>query len=145
VYLPAIDAPEKPPVQTSELPKGDGELILVVDDEIAIRDVTKASLETFNYKALTASDGVEAVTLYAAHREQIRVVLTDMMMPSMDGPTTIRTLQKINPQVKIIAVSGLASSDKLAQVAETGVKTFLSKPYTTKELLETINGVLRTN
>jgi len=63
-------------------------------------------------------------------------------MPSMDGPTTIRTLQKINPQVKIIAVSGLASSDKLTKAASTGVKTFLSKPYTTKELLETIDGVL---
>jgi DNA-binding response OmpR family regulator len=63
----------------------------------------------------------------------------------MDGPTTIRTLRKINPQVKIIAVSGLASSDKLAATAETGVRTFLSKPYTVKELLKTIDGVLHPN
>jgi two-component system cell cycle sensor histidine kinase/response regulator CckA len=63
-----------------------------------------------------------------------------MMMPSMDGPTTIRTLQKINPQVKIIAVSGLASSDKLTKAAGTGIKTFLSKPYTTKELLKPLMG-----
>lgn len=145
VYIPAIDAPENPPVITSELPQGNGELILVVDDETAILEVTKASLETFNYQALTASDGVEAVTLYAAHRNQISVVLTDMMMPSMDGLTTIRTLQKINPQVKIIAVSGIASREQLAKAAEIGVKTFLSKPYTTQELLEIINKVLMTS
>ncbi|HEY9892044.1 MAG TPA: response regulator [Candidatus Sericytochromatia bacterium] len=142
VYLPAVDTPETLPTKNSELPMGNGELILVVDDEVAIREITKTSLETYNYKAITASDGIEAVAIYAEHREQISVVLTDMMMPSMDGPTTIRTLQKINPQVKIIAVSGLASSDKLTKAASTGVKTFLSKPYTTKELLETIDGVL---
>jgi PAS domain S-box-containing protein len=145
VYLPAVEKPETVPVEDSELPQGQGELILVVDDEVAIRDITKTSLETYNYKAITASDGIEAVALYAEHREEISIVLTDMMMPSMDGPTTIRTLQKINPQVKIIAVSGLASSDKLAKAAGNGIKTFLSKPYTTKELLRTINGVLHPN
>jgi DNA-binding response OmpR family regulator len=68
-----------------------------------------------------------------------------MMMPSMDGLTTIRTLRKINPQVKIIAISGLASGDKLAAVIGTGVKTFLSKPFTTQELLKTLDGLLRYN
>ncbi|MGB5963709.1 MAG: response regulator [Coleofasciculaceae cyanobacterium] len=141
VYFPAVDTPETLPIAKSSLRKGQGELILVVDDEMAIREITKASLEAYNYKAITASNGIEAVAIYAEHREQISVVLTDMMMPSMDGPTTIRTLQKINPDVKIIAVSGLSSSDKLAQAAGTGVKTFLSKPYTTQELLETIERV----
>ena len=141
VYFPAVDTPETLPIAESSLPKGEGELILVVDDEMAIREITKASLEAYNYKAITASNGIEAVAIYAEHRDQISVVLTDMMMPSMDGPTTIRTLQKINPDVKIIAVSGLSSSDKLAQAAGTGVKTFLSKPYTTQELLETIERV----
>jgi two-component system, cell cycle sensor histidine kinase and response regulator CckA len=145
VYFPAVDTPETLPTVESELPKGHGELILVVDDEMAIREITKTSLETYNYKAITASNGIEAVAIYAEHREQISVVLTDMMMPSMDGPTTIRTLQRINPDVKIIAVSGLASSDKLAQAAGTGVKTFLSKPYTTKELLEAIDRVRKNN
>jgi two-component system, cell cycle sensor histidine kinase and response regulator CckA len=62
-----------------------------------------------------------------------------MVMPSMDGLTTIRTLQKINPTIKIIAVSGLASSEKICAVTEIGVKAFLAKPYTAKQLLETIN------
>jgi PAS domain S-box-containing protein len=145
VYLPAAEAIQSEPVEDSELPTGDGELILVVDDEPAIRDITKTSLQAYNYKTLTASDGIEAVALYADHRDEISVVLTDMMMPSMDGPTTIRTLQKINPQVKIIAVSGLASSDKLATAVDIGVKTCLSKPFTVKELLKTLQGVLHPN
>lgn len=142
VYLPAAEVTQSQPVEDLELPKGHGEFILVVDDEAPIRDITKAALETYNYKALTASDGIEAIALYAEHREEISVVLTDMMMPDMDGLTTIRMLQKINPQVKIIAVSGLAPRDKLADAAGTTVKTFLSKPYTTKELLTTLKGVL---
>ena len=142
VYLPAAEVAQTEPGEDLELPPGNGELILVVDDEPAIRDITTTALETYNYKALTASDGIEALALYAEHREEISLVLTDMMMPEMDGITTIRTLQKINPQVKIVAVSGLVSSDKLAQAASFGVTTFLSKPYTAKELLTTINLVL---
>ena len=145
VYFPAVDTPETIPIEESVLPHGHGELILVVDDEMAIREITKASLETYNYKAITASNGIEAVAIYAEHHNQISVVLTDMMMPSMDGPTTIRTLQKINPNVKVIAVSGLSTSDKMAEAADTGVKIFLSKPYTTKELLESIEQVRNNN
>ncbi|MBW4631371.1 MAG: response regulator [Iphinoe sp. HA4291-MV1] len=141
VYLPAQEATETPEEQESELPSGNGELILVVDDEDSIRDVTKTSLESYNYKAITASDGIEAIALYAEHQNEISVVLTDMVMPSMDGITTIRTLQKINPAVKIIAVSGLASSEKVNAVNNMGVKAFLSKPYTAKQLLQTISTV----
>ncbi|HEY9604290.1 MAG TPA: response regulator [Allocoleopsis sp.] len=145
VYLPAVGIVQNLQLEDSQLPTGQGELILVVDDEAAVRDITQTSLQTYNYKALTASDGIEAVALYAEYQHEISLVLTDIMMPSMDGPTTIRTLRKINPQVKIIAVSGLASSDKLAVTAETGVRTFLSKPYTVKELLKTIDRVLHPN
>ncbi|MBW4505401.1 MAG: response regulator [Scytonematopsis contorta HA4267-MV1] len=144
VYLPATDAIE--PVENLEenLPQGNGELILVVDDEAGIRDITKTSLENHNYQAITASDGIEAVALYAEYRDKISVVLTDMIMPSMDGITTIRTLQKINPQVKIIAVSGLAISEKINTAIDTGIKAFLAKPYTAKQLLETISNVKST-
>jgi two-component system, cell cycle sensor histidine kinase and response regulator CckA len=145
VYLPAIDAMETAEEQDQELPQGSGELILVVDDEAAIREITKASLENHNYQAITACDGIEAIALYAENRDKISVVLTDMVMPSMDGATTIRTLRKINPEVKIIAVSGLASSDKVNTAYQMGVKAFLSKPYTAKKLLETLNTVKNDN
>ena len=139
VYLPAKEAAETIEEQEQILPSGQGELILVVDDEAAIRDVTKTSLESHNYKAITASDGIEAIALYAEHRDEISLVLTDMVMPSMDGITTIRTLRKINPNVKIIAVSGLTLQDKVNTASDMGIEAFLSKPYTASQLLQTIS------
>ncbi|YAF95674.1 MAG: response regulator [Nodularia sp. CChRGM 3473] len=141
VYLPAQEAAETIEEVEQYLPQGNGELILVVDDEVAIRDITKTSLESHNYKAITASDGIEAIALYVEHRDEISLVLTDMVMPSMDGMTTIRTLQKINPSVKIIAVSGLVTSDKVNAAYDVGIKAFLSKPYTANQLLQTISTV----
>ncbi|MGH1394832.1 MAG: response regulator, partial [Trichormus sp.] len=141
VYLPAQEAKETVEEAEIQLSPGNGELILVVDDEDTIRDITKTSLESHNYKAITASDGIEAIALYAEYQEKISVVLTDMVMPSMDGLTTIRTLQKINPQVKIIAVSGLATSDKVNAAQNIGIQAFLPKPYTAKQLLQTISTV----
>jgi len=142
VYLPAVRGAVTPEAADLKLPKGQGELILVVDDEVAICEITKTTLETYNYRTLIAGDGIEAIALYAQHKDEINAVLIDMMMPSMDGSTTIRTLQKINPQIKIIAFSGLVSSDKIAVTLGTGVKAFLSKPYTAQELLKTISEVL---
>lgn len=143
VYLPAQDAKESLEEPELKLPAGNGELILVVDDEDAIRDITKTSLEAHNYQAITASDGIEAIALYAEHRDNISLVLTDMVMPSMDGLTTIRTLQKINPDVKIIAVSGLATHDKVNAAYNMGIQAFLPKPYTANQLLEAISTVKR--
>ncbi|MBD2772892.1 response regulator [Iningainema tapete] len=141
VFLPAVSASATPLVENLQLPKGNGELILVVDDEAEILETTKISLLTYNYRVLTASDGIEAIALYAQHKDEINVVLVDMMMPLMDGATTIRTLQKINSDVLIIAVSGLVASSQLK--GDAVVKTFISKPYTTKELLQTLHSVLR--
>ncbi|MFQ4146741.1 response regulator [Chlorogloeopsis sp. ULAP02] len=140
VFLPAVEATATLLGEDLELLKGNGELVLVVDDEAQILETTKISLETYNYKVLTACDGIEAIALYAQYQDEISVVLVDMMMPSMDGATTIRALQKINPLVKIIAVSGLAPSDKLAGFA--AVKLFIAKPYTTKELLQNLYNIL---
>ncbi|AUT01428.1 hybrid sensor histidine kinase/response regulator [Nostoc sp. CENA543] len=141
IYLPAQEAKETLEEIEAESPLGNGELILVVDDEDAIRNVTKTSLENHNYKAITASDGIEAIALYAEYQSEISLVLTDMVMPSMDGLTTIRTLQKINPRVKIIAVSGLATSDKVSAAHNIGIQAFLAKPYTASQLLQTISRV----
>lgn len=146
-YLPAMEIGTAAQALQAQpaLPTGHGELILIVDDEEAIREITKATLETFGYRVLTASDGTEAVALYAERRDEIKVVLTDMMMPFMDGPATIRALQKLNPQVKLIAASGLAANEKAAEAASAGVKTFLAKPYTASKLLTALAEILRAN
>ncbi len=143
VYLPAITTPETLKVQEyqHELPAGHGESILVVDDEDQIREITKKTLETNGYKIITANDGKEAISLYKQHRELIKAVLMDMMMPVMDGQASIRAIRKINPEVKIITVSGLAEKDRLASVADY-TNAFLPKPYTAEKLLKTIQEVL---
>src|ERR671933_232556 len=146
VYLPTgqtIDA-DCPSAERHELPMGHGELILVVDDEDSIRETAKISLETFGYNVLLASDGIEALAVYTQHKEEISVVLVDMMMPSMDGPTTIRMLQKMNPHIKIIGVSGLVSNHKMLELVGNHVQTFLPKPYTSDELLKNLQSVLNT-
>jgi PAS domain S-box-containing protein len=144
VYLPVTQLGETASLaeERHELAIGHGELILVVDDEDSICEITKTSLEKYGYKVLIASDGIEAIALYTQHKKEISVVLIDMMMPSMDGPNTIRVLQKINPQVKIIGVSGLVSNDKMIELLGNSVKRFLPKPYTSSELLKNLQVVL---
>jgi PAS domain S-box-containing protein len=145
VYLPSLDKPggaDAGAVQI-DLPIGNGELILVVDDEESIREITRGTLETFGYKVLTASDGTEALALYADKKHEIAVVLTDMVMPFMDGSATIRALQRMNPHVRIIAASGLGAGQRAGEGALEGVSVFLNKPYTAEKLLKTLAKVLR--
>ncbi len=127
----------------SEDLNGSGELILVVDDEPAIRKITKSCLEAYNYRVLTASNGIEAIEIYAKYQREINLILLDMMMPEMDGETTIKMLQKISPKVKIVAISGLVLNYDLALDKSLNVKAFMSKPCTGKDLLQTIAKVSR--
>jgi two-component system, cell cycle sensor histidine kinase and response regulator CckA len=140
VFLPAIDTttmePVKEPIQEMASAPVDKKVILVVDDEASIRAVTQATLETHHYTVLVANDGREAIDHYAQHNDTINLVLLDMMMPSMDGQTTIRSLKRIDPEVKVIAVSGLSSNKDLALKA--GAKGFLQKPYSSQELMDLI-------
>jgi PAS domain S-box-containing protein len=143
IFLPAVAAAYPAKVIDPEVMVGHQELILIVDDELMVREVTKASLETYCYRALMACDGVEAIALYAQQQSDIRLVIVDMMMPTMDGATTIRILQKINPQVKIIAVSGLPyNTHELSTVAPLGIQSFLPKPYTVEELIKAVHDAL---
>ncbi|MDJ0688451.1 MAG: PAS domain S-box protein [Xenococcaceae cyanobacterium MO_188.B32] len=141
VFLPADQTTATVAEEIEEFPRGNGELILVVDDEAPIRSLGKTILETYNYRVLTASDGIEAIALYSQHQDEIEVVLMDIMMPFMDGRVAIRTLQKIKPQVKIIAVSGLVTREIGTELKD-GCLTFLAKPYTTEALLTTIHKVI---
>ena len=145
LYLPALESPNAAEASTlqTDLPLGNGELILVVDDEESIREITRGTLETFGYKVLTASDGTEALACYADRKNDIAVVLTDMVMPFMDGPATIRALKKMNSQVKIIAASGFTAGNKAGEGPLEGVNIFLSKPYTAEKLLKALAQVLK--
>lgn len=145
VYLPAMEPfseRSREPSEEASLPRGQGETILLVDDEAPILAVTSEMLRDFGYRVLTASDGAEALNLYAKHSQEIAVVLTDMRMPVLDGSTMIQSLIPLNPAVKIIATSGFDMNEHMAKLAGTGVRHFLGKPYTVETLLKTLRTVL---
>jgi len=147
IYLPVAAAPETEVVQRKRpaLPVGQGDLILLVEDELALRVITKELLESFNYRVLTAADGAEAETLYRRRKGRINAVVTDLMMPVMDGLALIRALRVLDPQAKVIAVSGLASQDKIDEVNTLNVQSFLTKPYTAEQLLSSLHRALAAN
>ena len=145
LYLPAHEVTGtvlEAPVEI-DLPHGRGELVLLVDDEDSIRQITRQTLEAFGYRVLMAADGAEAASLYAANKGEVAVVLTDMMMPLMDGLATIQVLRKVNPEVRIIAASGLNANGMSAKATNAGVKHFIPKPYTAETLLKTLYEVLQ--
>ena len=145
VYLPAKTTPgaaERTAVEQTRLPRGNGELVLVVDDEESVRSVTQKTLERFGYRVLLAANGAEAVARYAQQRAEIAVVLTDMAMPVMDGPATILALRAMNPAVKIIGSSGHASQGGVAKAVGAGVQHFVPKPYTAETMLKVLADVL---
>jgi CheY-like chemotaxis protein len=144
IYLPAASKPEtvRADKAASVFPSGNGELILVVDDEENIRQITRSTLEKFGYQVLTANDGTEAMALYAQKQGEIALVLTDMAMPYMDGAATIRALRRMQPDLKIIAASGL-TNEHSSEMAALAPNAFLAKPYTAEKLLTTISEVLK--
>jgi CheY-like chemotaxis protein len=145
-YLPASkQLIEHSPPDIQQLPSGNGELVLVIDDEEAIRQITRSTLEAFGYRVLLASDGTEGIATYAEHKREIQIVLTDMMMPFMDGAATARALRRMSPKLKIISASGLADSAKSAEASRAGVNAFLPKPYTAEQLLRTLAEVLKSD
>jgi PAS domain S-box-containing protein len=144
VFIPAIELPvsEKLGVQPVDLPRGHGETVLVVDDEPSILSITQQTLIAFGYRVLTAPDGAEAVGTYVQNKDDIAVVITDMMMPIMDGAALIHALTKINPKVKIIGASGLTSRGGDAKASHAGIKNFLAKPYNARTLLCALESIL---
>jgi two-component system, cell cycle sensor histidine kinase and response regulator CckA len=142
VFLPASDTVASNLEEPTEILRGNEELILVVDDETAILEVTQATLETYNYRVLTASNGIEAIAIYAQNQGKISLAIVDIMMPEMDGKTAIRTLKQLNPELKIMAVSGLINRQEIIAELADNVTAFMNKPYGNDDLLRTISEII---
>jgi CheY-like chemotaxis protein len=143
IYLPAL-ADVRPAVgqDVVDLPRGNGERVLVVDDEKPIRLITEQTLTAFGYRVLLASDGAEAIALFAQQHGDIHAVIMDMTMPTMDGASAIKVLEKINAMVPVIATSGISSNEPVARSAGANVKFFLQKPFTADAVLVTLKEAL---
>lgn len=143
VYLPAAEgSTEGETVAAERAPRGNGELILIVDDEIHIRDLTVTTLSRYGYRVLAASDGTDAVALFAPRSQEIGLVITDLNMPNLDGQALACVLQRLNPDVKLLAMSGLTSSSHDTPTAASFAHAFLPKPFKTGALLTTVYRLL---
>jgi PAS domain S-box-containing protein len=144
IFLPAKE--EETEVQKTRrynVPMGHGETILVVDDEKSLQDLVRATLESRNFKVMTAFDGNEAVEIYSENQSIIDVVLLDMLMPKMDGLATVPLLRKINPQVKIVGMSGSMQENMSAEMnALVQELPFLQKPFDSEDIVLLMNNVL---
>jgi two-component system, cell cycle sensor histidine kinase and response regulator CckA len=142
VYLPASNNVNQPVLNQPELPHGHQQLILVVDDEIAISKLIQTILEAYNYRVLTANGGAEAIAIYNDQRDSIDGVVIDLMMPIMDGLTTANALYRFTPSLPVLAMSGLNSVESINHAKRLGCHHFLSKPFTTNELLQKLQDCL---
>lgn len=145
VYLPAREPQTEEATllaETSYPPQGNGELILLVDDDASVLSITQQTLEEFGYRVLTAVDGAQAIGVFSRQHEEIALVLTDMAMPVIDGFALIAALNRIGRDVRIIATTGNPSAATMTKIARSGVAHTLIKPYTADHLLRTIAGVL---
>jgi two-component system, cell cycle sensor histidine kinase and response regulator CckA len=143
IYLPAVEIVEiASPLDMLDLPLGNGESILVVDDEVSVREILKATLETYNYRVITANDGMQGIATFTKYQAEIRAILFDLMMPALNSAAAIRTLQRIDPDVEIVVMSGLAADELSENISDVRVAGCLAKPFTSQELLQTLAGLL---
>jgi PAS domain S-box-containing protein len=134
------------PAAQPELPRGGGETVLIVDDEPDIVSGMRDALQNQNYRVLVARNGQEALESLKANGQSVNVVVTDLMMPEMDGLTLIRGLRVSNPNLRIIASSGLSADaggrGRGQELQSMGVQSFLTKPYTADKLLTALHDLL---
>jgi CheY-like chemotaxis protein len=141
VYLPLMDLDEhrittlrgRGKVPTNSARPVANAVLLAEDDE-GVRSSTARLLASFGYEVLTATDGVEAVTLYDRNREQICLVMLDMELPNLGGEESYHILRKINPRVRVLLVSGRSEDHKIQRLMDAGAQGFLPKPYNAEKL-----------
>jgi PAS domain S-box-containing protein len=144
LYLPATTGPKvgSAAAAPGRSPEGQGETILVVDDEAAVCELIRRVLERHGYRVLVASGGAVALPLFEREPAAIRVVITDMMMPEMDGPTLVQQLRKIDPGVRVIGISGAGDEALTSKISRLELAGFLAKPFAVETLLARLERVL---
>ena len=138
VYIPAAPGDALGSEKTGnreDLATGRGELILIVDDEPSVRKLASAILSRNGYHTLTAAEGREGIKMFEQHRQSIRLVVSDLMMPLMDGPGMLRALRALAPDLKYIVITGLGEENRIAEARAAGADLILNKPFTADQLL----------
>ncbi|PYJ90712.1 MAG: hypothetical protein DME70_00065, partial [Verrucomicrobia bacterium] len=123
-------------------PKGNRELILLVDDETEIAELAAAMLTEEGYRVILARDGFEALKIYQQIGKRIALVILDFFLPVMDGDAVFDELRTLNPEVAVVLSSGFAEQSKLGTMLAQGLKGFIPKPYTAEKLLEQVRSTI---
>ncbi len=144
IVLPALTAelPEKPSSERVLLPRGRGEGILVIDDEAYIRDVVASILRYCGYRGFFASNGLEGLQVYRQNQDKISLVIVDMMMPVLDGPSTIKALRENNPSLRVVAMSGMLDHTVFEKDPSLRGVQLLRKPIAAEDLLGVMGATL---
>lgn len=132
-------------VDISTMPRGNGETILLVDDEMVIRKVGKSMLEHLGYNVIVAENGFIAIELYEKYQKDIKLVILDLIMPELGGKEVFERLKEINPEVKIIVSTGYANEEIIRPLLDENknMYSFLEKPYKIQEMAEGIKNALK--
>jgi hypothetical protein len=144
VYIPTApgDAAGESAGRASVQAMGKGELIMVVDDEPSVRKLASAILSRNGYRTITAAEGREGLKLFEAHRKNIRLVVSDLMMPQLDGPGMLRGLRALEPGLRSIIITGLGEENRIAEAKAAGADLILNKPFTAEQLLTSVKQLL---
>jgi len=143
IYLPRHRAPLASDLEPAvpRKPSGGRETILLVDDEPLVRNLGRSILESYGYPVLLANDGQEAVERYLRQSRRIDLILLDLTMPRLSGRDALRRLREINPEVRVVFASGY-SAEQLTEEDHEHIVGFVSKPYRSEELAQTVRTAL---
>jgi nitrogen-specific signal transduction histidine kinase/CheY-like chemotaxis protein len=143
IYFPATDeVPQEQYFEKKEPPMGQGETILLVDDEPDFLELAGRTLNRANYTVILALKGKDALELYEKHRAEIRLVILDLLMPEMDGRRCLDALQDIDPNVRVLIATGHTTPGMGGELEQAGAKGFISKPFETSQLLEEVRKII---
>jgi two-component system CheB/CheR fusion protein len=146
LLLPWTDSPppasEAPPGAGSDSTPGHGS-ILVVDDEEAVRTTVGRILERHGYRCALAADGIDGLRQYSQSPHQFRLVILDLTMPGLSGTQTFAELRRLNPEAKVLLISGFSENDAISRFSDTAPDGFLQKPIGLEDLLAAVADVLK--
>ncbi len=143
IYLPGIEGQTEAEIgKSAEMPAFGTETILLADDEEFVRNLAERILKKSGYSVLTASDGLEALSLYTHHREQVDLIILDLIMPTMGGKECLRELLKIDPAAKVLVASGYAADVSAKKILEQGARGWIEKPFRFSDLLKRVRKTL---
>jgi len=145
IYLPAASGEAgEVEVDSNDIPAACGdETVLIVDDEADVRDSAEQIFVSFGYRVLTAEDGIAGLEMFKRYREEIDIVILDLIMPRMGGEQGLRELRRLDPEARVLIASGYAPEDDSSRLLSLGACGFVRKPYQAQQMMQAVRAGLK--